>query len=227
MVGSNPKTAISNNQKPLLRLKQVVGLAIAGMALASCTPPQAEVPPSPTTAPTVTASPTLSPTVSPTLLPSPTVSPTVIPSPTVSPTKAANVLTIEKQVTDLVAKAGNLTVESVTCPEAIDETSGKAYDCQVQSDAGTFVVVVQPTGQAGKFRWGTRGLLLLSKLDTLIQRSVANQGGGKVSVDCGSKARTAKQGEVFDCKVTDAKGKIRTARITVRDELGNVYLTVL
>jgi len=234
MIGNHSKMALSEMgiaaQKTWICLLQTIGFAIAGgIALTSCTPSQTDVPPTPIASPTITVSPALtpSPIVSPTLSPSPTDSPTVTPSPTESPAKPANVLTIEKQVTDLVAKVGNLTVQSVTCPDAIDETSGKTYDCQVQSDVGAFVVVVQPTGQPGKFRWGTRGLLLLSKLDTFIQQSVANQGGGKVTVDCGTKARTAKRGETFDCKVTDAKGKIRTARITVRDEQGNVYLSVL
>ncbi len=206
----------------------LIGVAIAGaITLASCTASQTDVSPTPLTTPTETASPTPSPVTSPTGSPSPAEAPTPTASLTPAPTKPDNVLTIEKQVSELVAKAGNLTIQSVTCPDAINETSQKPYDCQVQADIGSFIVVIQPTGQPGKFRWGTRGLLLLSKLDSLIQQSVANQGGGKVTVDCGTQARTAKQGETFDCKVTDAQGKIRTARITVRDELGNVYLTVL
>lgn len=118
-------------------------------------------------------------------------------------------------------------MQSVNCPATIEEKPGKTYDCEVQSEAGPFVVIVQPTGEVGKFRWGTRGLLLLSKLDAFIQQSVTNQGGGKVTVDCGSKARTAKPGETFDCKVTDAKGTVKTAKITVRDDQGNVYLSGL
>lgn len=200
------------------------GAIAAGVILTGCnTPPETAVAPSP--------SPAGSPTPAPTPLVSPTIAaPTVSPTPTASPSPPAakpdNVLKIETQITDLVTKAGNLSVQSVNCPAAIVEKSGQTYDCQVQSDIGPFVVVVQPTGEAGKFRWGTRGLLLLSKLDSFIQQSVANRGGGKVTVDCGAKSRTAKPGETFDCKVTDAKGNVKTARVTVRDEQGNVYLNL-
>ncbi len=205
-----------------------VSAIAVGLFLTACNPapetgvvPGATPPasPTPTDSPTAAVSP--APTVSPTLT-SPT--PTASPSPTAG--KPENVTKIETQITDLVTKAGNLTVQSVNCPATISETSGQTYDCQVQSDVGAFVVVIQPTGAAGKFRWGTRGLLLLSKLDSFIQQSVANQGGGKVTVDCGGKSRTAKPGEVFECKVTDAKGAVKTARVTVRDEQGNVYLNL-
>lgn len=201
-----------------------LGAIAVGVVLTACNPtPEVAVSPSPS--PTGSPTPTLSPTpaVSPTIS-----SPTVSPTPTASPTatKPDNVRKIETQITDLVTKAGSLTVQSVDCPPAIEEKSGQTYDCQVQSNVGPFVVIVQPTGEAGKFRWGTRGLLLLSKLDSFIQQSVANQGGGKVTVDCGAKSRTAKPGETFDCKVTDAKGNVKTARITVRDEQGNVYLNL-
>lgn len=221
----------------LQRLPMLIGQRLSwaialGIALTSCTSTQTAVTP-PTDSPTPALSPT--PTLSPTLSvptpqsPSPAASPsvTISPTPAATPGKPENVTKIEAQITDLVTKNANLTVQSVNCPAAIDEQSGKAYDCQVQTDAGAFTVVVQPTGQAGKFRWGTRGLLLLSKLDAFIQQSVASRGGGKVTVDCGTKARIATQGDTFDCKVTDAKGGVKTARVTVRDELGNVYLSGL
>lgn len=118
-------------------------------------------------------------------------------------------------------------MQSVTCPADLTEKAGTRYDCQVQSDIGSFVVVVQPTGAPGKFNWGTRGLLLVSKLNAFIQQSVASRGGGVVTVDCGAQARAAKPGDVFECKVTDAKGAVKTARVTVRDEQGNVYLSGL
>ncbi|MDX2240420.1 MAG: DUF4333 domain-containing protein [Leptolyngbyaceae cyanobacterium bins.302] len=203
---------------------QYLGWAIAlGMLLASCTPTQTAVTPTPSPSPTGSPTPTV--TMSPSATPSPTDSPTVAASP--SSGKPENVTKIETQIAQLVTKTANLSVQSVNCPAAIEEKPGKSYDCEVQSEAGTFVVVVQPTGEAGKFRWGTRGLLLLSKLDSFIQQSVASKGGGKVTVDCGTKARTAKAGETFDCKVTDAKGTAKTVRITVRDDQGNVYLSGL
>jgi hypothetical protein len=137
------------------------------------------------------------------------------------------VVVIETRLAELVTKATALTVQSVTCPVDLEEKAGKTYECAVNSEVGSFIAVIQPTGQPGQFRWGTRGLLLLSKLNEFIQKSVQSQGGGKVTVDCGGKARPAKTGDTFECTVTDGKGKSKTARITVRDELGNVYIAPL
>ncbi|NJP09602.1 MAG: DUF4333 domain-containing protein [Leptolyngbyaceae cyanobacterium RU_5_1] len=118
-------------------------------------------------------------------------------------------------------------MQSVDCPITIEQKPGKTYECQVTSDVGAFTVVVEPTGTGEQFRWGTKGLLLLSKLDEFIQRSAQSQGVGKVTVDCGGKVRPAKPGDTFECKVTDAKGRLRSTKVTVRDELGNVYISPL
>jgi hypothetical protein len=67
---------------------------------------------------------------------------------------------------------------------------------------------------------------MLAKLNTFIQQNVQNQGGGAVTVDCGGKAKIAKVGDTFECKVTDAKGTNRVARITVRDDTGNVFIAL-
>jgi hypothetical protein len=131
---------------------------------------------------------------------------------------------VETKLADLVAKATELTVQAVDCPANLGEKAGTTYNCNVTSEVGTFTAVVEPTDQTGQIKWGTKGLLLLSKLNSFIQQSVQNQGSGPVTVDCGGKARVAKVGETFECKVTDAKGGTRTARITVRDEAGNVFI---
>lgn len=194
----------------------LVGLSLG--LLVGCNPPQPEAAPSPTESPSAIASP------SPSDSPSP--SPTGTPSPSASPTatKPEAVVAVEQRISTLVGQATNVTIEAVECPAAIAEQAGQTYECQVKSAIGPFVVIVRPTGQPGKFAWGTRGLLLTSKLNTFIQKSVQPQ--GNVTVDCGTPARIAKQGETFDCKVTTANGKTQTAKITVRDELGNVYVAL-
>jgi hypothetical protein len=150
-------------------------------------------------------------------------SPSPTPSPTNSPL-ADKIKDLENRLGEIVSKTTGLTLQAVDCPEDFEEKAGKSYDCQLVSEVGSFVAVVQPTGQPGQFRWGTKGLLLLSKLDEVIQKSVQAPGGANVTVDCGGKARPAKSGEVFQCKITDAQGKERIAKITVQDELGNVSL---
>ncbi len=192
------------------------GLLGSLMLLASCTPP-----PPTATAPSPTGTPTnASPRPTLTI---PT-SPTPTPSPTSTAEKPAAVKTAETKLADLITKATGLTVQAVACPANMGEKAGTKYDCTVTSEVGTFTAVVEPTDQAGQIKWGTKGLLLLSRLNSFIQQSVQNQGGGPVTVDCGGKARIAKVGETFECKVTDAKGGTRTAKVTVRDEVGNVFL---
>lgn len=188
------------------------------MVLAGCTnPPQTATSPSPTGAPT-DGSP------SPTLTIPSTQTPT--PSPSSTADKPASVKTVETKLSGLVTQATGLTVQAVDCPATLVEKAGTTYNCNVTSEVGTFTAVVEPTDQTGQFKWGTKGLLMLTKLNTFIQQSVQNQGGGPVTVDCGGKARIAKVGETFECKVTDAKGGTRTAKVTVRDEAGNVFLAL-
>ena len=149
--------------------------------------------------------------------------------------KPKSVKVVETNLAGLVGKAGNLTIQSVDCPATLaapsqPETAAtvpKTFDCQINSDAGVFTVVVEPTGDPTKFRWGTKGMLLLSKLNDFIQKSAESKDLGKVTVDCGGKIRPAKAGETFDCKVTDTKGTIRTVKVTVRDEAGNVFIAPL
>lgn len=198
-----------------------VALGVVGIGLgllASCNAPQPEVSPAPTESPSAIATPT------PAESPSPT--PTATASPTVSPTgtKPDNVVAIEQRISGLVSEAAKVQIQAVECPAAMTEKAGTTYECQVQSAIGPFTVMIRPTGQPGKFAWGTRGLLLTTKLNAFIQKSVQSQGA--VTVDCGTQARIAKQGETFDCKVTEANGKSRTAKVTVRDDLGNVYVAL-
>ncbi|MBM0742469.1 DUF4333 domain-containing protein [Phormidium sp. CLA17] len=213
-------------------------VAAGAIALAGCTSLQ--------TSPTTTESSVVqSPSPTPTgLLPNPSpteISPSVSPTTSLSPSptveKPESVKTVETNLAGLVGKAGNLTIQSVDCPATLvaptptgtpaAATTPKTYECQVTSDAGGFTVVVEPTSDPNKFRWGTKGMLLLSKLNDFIQKSAESKDLGKVGVDCGGKIRPAKAGETFDCKVTDAKGSLRTVKVTVRDEAGNVFIAPL
>ena len=167
----------------------------------------------------------------PSISPDPSLTPS--PSPTVE--KSESVKAVETNLAGLVGKAGNLTIQSVNCPATLSApsqpetaaTAPKTFDCQINSDAGAFTVVVEPTSDPQKFRWGTKGMLLLTKLNEFIQKSAESKDLGKVAVDCGGKIRPAKVGETFDCKVTDTKGTLRTVKVTVRDEAGNVFIAPL
>jgi hypothetical protein len=211
-------------------------VVVGAIALTGCNAQQPN--PLPTESPVVQSpDPTstgLLPTPNPTeTSPSISATPTLTPSPTVE--KPESVKAFETNLAGLVGKAGNLTIQSVDCPANLAApsqtepaaTASKTFDCQVNSDAGVFTVSVEPTSDPSKFRWGTKGMLLLSKLNDFIQKSAESKNIGKVAVDCGGKIRPAKAGETFDCKVTDTRGSLRTVKVTVRDEAGNVFITPL
>lgn len=228
------------SQRSMRQLSKGIGwMVVAGaIALTGCNTQEPN--PIPTESPVVQSpDPTstgLLPNPSPTetslsVSPEPSLTPT--PSPTVE--KSASVKAVETNLAGLVGKAGNLTIQSVDCPANLAApsqpetaaTAPKTFDCQISSDAGAFTVVVEPTGDPTKFRWGTKGMLLLSKLNDFIQKSAESKDLGKVAVDCGGKIRPAKAGETFDCKVTDTKGVLRTVKVTIRDEVGNVFIAPL
>ncbi len=219
------------------RVSKGIGwMVIAGaISLTGCTSPESS--PAPTESPVVQSpSPTSTGLLSnpiPTDAPSISPTPSLTPSPTVE--KPESVKAVETNLAGLVGKAGNLTIQSVDCPATLaaptqlgsPATVPKTYECQINSDAGVFTVQVEPTSDPQKFRWGTKGMLLLSKLNDFIQKSAESKDLGKVAVDCGGKIRPAKAGETFDCKVTDTKGSLRTIKVTVRDEAGNVFIAPL
>ncbi|MGI0489277.1 DUF4333 domain-containing protein [Pantanalinema rosaneae CENA516] len=179
--------------------------------LTSCTEP-----------PTTVTSPTPTP---PTATPTGINSPTPVASPTAT-AKPEPVQKTEEKLRQEFAKTQDFTVQAINCPTNLTFKAGSNYECQVISDAGIFPVVLQMTDAKGDFRWNTKGLLLLSRLEQYIQQTVKQQGAGDVRVDCGGKARVAKPGEAFQCKVTNAQGQTRSAKVTVKDEQGGVFLAL-
>ncbi|MBL1174387.1 DUF4333 domain-containing protein [Pantanalinema sp. GBBB05] len=192
---------------------QQLGISLGAIALlSSCTEP-------PSTPPISSPNP-----VTQTATPNPTQS-----TPAATPSLAAKPQPVQKTEDKLrqeFAKTKDFTVQAINCPTNLAFQAGKSYECQVTSDAGIFIVVLQMTDAKGDFRWNTKGLLLLSKLEQYIQQTIKQRGAGDVRVDCGGKARVAKPGEAFQCKVTNAQGQTRSAKVTVKDEQGGVFLAL-
>lgn len=180
--------------------------------LSSCTEP-------PTTPTATSPSPTLPIATSPPI----TTTPVATPTPA---TKPEPVQKTEEKLRQEFAKTKDFTVQAINCPANLTFQAGNRYECQITSDAGIFPVVLQMTDTKGDFRWNTKGLLLLSKLEQYIQQTIKQQGAGDVRVDCGGKARVAKPGEAFECKVTNPQGQTRAAKVTVKDEQGGVFLAL-
>lgn len=211
--------------KPNHRLLAAFATGIMSL-LTACTeaPPTSDSSP---TSPAPSSPPIASP--SPTTTPSATPSAPTSPSPSASPSGAKSAATqqTEEKLRKTLTEAGEVAVQSVTCPSPIEFQVSKTYACQVASSVGSFTVTIDIKDQKGDFKWATKGLLVLSKLEEYIQKSTKEKGGGDVQVTCDGKVRLAKPGDEFQCKVTDTKGQSRIAKVTVQDEQGNVFFTLL
>jgi len=197
-----------------LGLPLVLGilLILAGCSTSTSTP---------TSSPVASSSPTVSPTPT-----SPTVStPTASPSPIA--TKPEAVKNFETRLSQAVAQVIGLPLQTIDCPATIELKANSRFECQGTSDGQVFAIAVSLTDDPAKFQWGTKGLLLLPKLEEFIQKRVKDKSGLDVKADCGGKLRVAKPGESFECKVTDARNQTRSAKVTVKDEQGSVDISLL
>ncbi len=90
------------------------------------------------------------------------------------------------------------------------------------------MIAVEITNATGpQFQWSTKGLLVLSKLEQFIQQQVKDKNGANVTADCSGKVRVAKPGDTFECRVIDAQGQSRPAKVTVKDDQGTVDVSVM
>lgn len=195
----------------------ILATSLAGCNPSPQAPPESTVQPSPT--PTVTGSP--SPAIA-----SPALTPT--PSPSITPSSNAQVgREIANRLTRSVSDGAGLPVQTVTCPEQIEVRKGSQFECEATSDGQPFAVAVEITDENGpQFKWTTRGLLVMSKLEEFIQKEVKDRSGVSVTPSCGGNLRVTKSGDSFDCQITDAKGQSRPVKVSVKDDRGNVDISL-
>lgn len=90
-------------------------------------------------------------------------------------------------------------------------------------DSGRFTVAVKVEDSEGRFNLDSKGIVVASKIEDSIDRAVKQQAGVDVKTDCGnSPIRIAKTGETFECEVTTPQGEKQAAKVTFKDEDGNV-----
>jgi hypothetical protein len=180
----------------------------------------------PQNTPTTPGSPVASPVPSPTnTTPNPT--PVGSPSPTAA-NKPETIRNLETRLRTVVAETIQVAVESVDCPATTQEIkAGVRVDCKLAADGQSFPVTVEWTDATGQFRWNTKGLLQLAKLEQFLQQELKTKNAIEVSADCTGEIRVAQPGETFECKVTDAQSKSRSVQVTVKDEQGNVDIKLL
>lgn len=138
-----------------------------------------------------------------------------------APTTPANLRRVEQALQNLYRRQLGVPIESVNCPNNANLKVGGIFDCQARAQGVNFKIRVNMTDNRGKFNSHTRGLLILSKIEALIQKSVKEKTGANVTANCGGKLRTARPGVTFRCQVKSPQGQIRNAQVTVKDELGN------
>ncbi len=78
----------------------------------------------------------------------------------------------------------------------------------------------------GNFDSNTKGLLILTKIEELLQKNIKEKAKVDVTADCGGKVRAVKAGDTFTCKVADKKGQSKDATVTVKDEKGNINVKI-
>ena len=138
-----------------------------------------------------------------------------------APTTPANLRRVEQALQNLYKRQLGVPIELVNCPSNANLRAGGTFDCQTRAQGVNFKIRVNMADSRGKFNSHTRGLLILSKIEALIQKSVKEKTGVNVTANCGGKLRTARPGEAFFCQVKSLQGQTRKAQVTVKDELGN------
>jgi hypothetical protein len=164
--------------------------------------------------------------------PSPSGSPSSVPTPVVpqatntpnpqAPQEVAN------RLSKLVSQSIGVPVQSVNCPANFEIKVGSRFDCEARSDGQPFAIVVEITNETGpQFKWSTQGLLLVSKLEQFIQKQIQDKSGVAVTASCGSGIRVANQGDTFECQVTNTEGQSRSAKVTVKNDQGDVDVSLI
>jgi Domain of unknown function (DUF4333) len=134
-----------------------------------------------------------------------------------------NIKKAETALQVLYSKQSGVAIESVKCPENANLKTGGTFECQAQAQGVNFGIQVKMENDQGKFDSQTSGLLILTKIEELLKKSIKEKAQIDVTADCGSKKlRVAKSGDTFKCQVKDTKGQVKEATVTVKDENGNI-----
>jgi hypothetical protein len=145
--------------------------------------------------------------------------------PTTSSTKeSSNVRKLESALKNIYSKQGGISFESLTCPDNANLRAGSTFECKAKAEGVNFGIQVKIVNNQGKFESQTKGLLILTRLESLIQNAAKEKANVDLTADCGGKVRAAKPGDTFTCKVKTKEGKTGDAQITVKDEQGNINL---
>lgn len=134
---------------------------------------------------------------------------------------------VETGLQKLYSEQTGVPIESLKCPENAQLTKGSTFECQAKAQGINFGIQVRMENDQGKLDSTTNGLLVLTKIEQLLQKSIKERANIEVTADCGSpKIRALKAGDVFTCEVKDQKGQAKKATVTVKDEKGNISVKI-
>lgn len=141
-------------------------------------------------------------------------------------TNAEKVAKAEEALKALYTKQTGVPIESVKCPSNVEFKAGKTFECQATGEGVKFAIQVNMQNDQGRFDSKTKGVLILSRIEELLETNIKEKAKLDVTADCGGKLRVAKTGETFTCDVKSAAGETRKATVTVKDEQGNINVKI-
>lgn len=139
-----------------------------------------------------------------------------------TPPVAAQIAKAEEALKTLYTKQTGVPIQSVDCPNNVTFKAGSTFECQATAEGVKFGIQVNMANDQGGFESKTQGVIILSRIEDLLEKNIKEKAALDVTADCGGKLRVAKVGETFTCQVKNNKGQTRDATITVKDEQGNI-----
>lgn len=128
----------------------------------------------------------------------------------------------EAALRQLYTRQAGVPIDAINCPNNANFRAGGTFECQAKAQGVNFKIQVKMEDDQGKFDSYTKGLLILTKIEDLIKKTVKERANINVTADCGGKVRPAIPGNVFTCQVRNRQGETSTAQVTVKDERGNI-----
>ena len=142
-------------------------------------------------------------------------------------TPISNLKKAETALQSIYSKQAGVPIDSVKCPENANLKTGGTFECQAKAQGIDFRIQVKMENDQGKFDSRTSGLLILTKIEELLKKSIKEKANIDVTADCGNKKlRAAKSGDTFKCQVKDTTGQSKDATVTVKDENGNISVKI-
>jgi len=139
-----------------------------------------------------------------------------------SSSNTSDVKKVEAALKNLYTEKAGVPIESVNCPDNANIKPGGSFECKATTQGVKFDLAVKMENSEGSFNSNTKGLIVLSKIEDLLKQTAKEKANIDLTADCGGKVRQAKAGDTFNCKVQSKDGKTGNAKITVKDEQGNI-----